>query len=412
MWDVKKIRQDFPILNQKIHNHNLVYLDNAATAQKPKPVITCEKTFYETDNASVHRGLHTLAARSTQAYENARTLVKTFLHANSEEECVFVRGATEGINLIAQSFSEVFIQPGDKILVTQMEHHSNLIPWQMAAKRHNATIKAIPINQKGELILKNLDQLLCDKTKIFALTYVSNTLGTINPIKKIIKKAHKKNIPVFIDAAQAAPHFPINVQELDCDFLVISGHKMFGPTGIGALYAKKPWLERLPPYQGGGSMIDVVTIEQSTYAPPPTKFEAGTPPIAQAICLGKTIEYLMALDWNAIQKYEHELLLYATKNLKTIPGLKIIGTANHKASVISFVMDKIHPHDIASIVDRQGIAIRAGKHCTIPIIDFFSVPATARVSFCFYNTIKEIDALVDSLLSVQALFKGKKTCPS
>ncbi|MCS6873074.1 MAG: cysteine desulfurase [Pyrinomonadaceae bacterium] len=403
-FDVWKIRQDFPILSENVGGKPLVYFDNAASSQVPKVVIERISKYLSQEHANIHRGVHYLSQKATNSYEAARERVKRFINARDPSECIFVRGCTEAINLVAYSFGKAFIQEGDEILITQMEHHANLVPWQVVAEERKAKLKIIPMNENGELILEEYESLLSERTKIIAITHVSNALGTINPIKEMIKIAHKFNIPVCVDGAQAVPHLKVDVQDLDADFYAFSGHKVFAPTGIGVLYGKKEWLEKMPPYQTGGGMIRRVTFEKTKYAAIPEKFEAGTPPIMPAIGLGAAIDYLDSIDFNAACEYEKELLEYATKSLCEIEGVRIIGNAREKASVISFVIDGIHPHDIGTILDKYGIAIRAGHHCAQPVMDFYNVPATARVSLAFYNTKEEIDKLVEAVKKTIEIF--------
>lgn len=403
-FDIKKVREDFPILQQKVHGHPLVYLDNAATTQKPLTVVEAMNHFYHQNNANVHRGVHTLSERADASYEGAREKIRNFIHAKSCEEIIFVRGTTEGINLIAHSFGDKYIQAGDEVIISAMEHHANIVPWQLLCERRGAKLVVIPISNDGELDLNYFKNALNEKTKLVSIVHMSNTLGTINPIHDIIKTAHKKNIPVLIDAAQSIAHLPINVQDLDCDFLVFSGHKMYGPTGIGVVYGKKKWLDEMPPFHGGGAMIANVSFEKTTYTHLPYKFEAGTPNIAGAIGLGAAIDYLNQYEWSERLSHEIGLLNYADKKMRTIEGLKILGSASHKGGIISFVLDKAHPHDIATILDRQGIAVRAGHHCTMPLMQRFAVPATARVSFALYNTEAEIDHLITAIQQVKEIF--------
>ena len=404
VFDVSAIRADFPALHQNIKGQALVYLDNAATTQKPQSVIDTVSEFYQSDNSNVHRGIHTLSERATAHYEAARQTIQTFLNAKKMEEIVFVRGTTEAINLVAQSFARPQLQPGDEILISAMEHHSNIVPWQLVCEQTGAVLKVIPINQQGELILSEFEKLLSEQTKLVALVHISNSLGTINPVHKIIAQAHAANVPVLIDGAQACAHTPVDVQALDCDFYTCSGHKMFGPTGIGVLYAKEHLLEAMPPYQGGGDMIRQVSFDKTTYNVLPYKFEAGTPNIAGVIGLGAAVNYLNRVGLNVIERYEHELLEYAEQQLNQISEVKIVGTAKDKASIISFTVENIHPHDIGTILNESGIAIRSGHHCTMPVMDFFKVPATTRASFAFYNTLAEVDKLVASLLSLKKVF--------
>ena len=402
--DINKIRADFPILAEKIRNKPLVYLDNAATCQKPQAVIDSIVHLYSHDYANVHRGVHTLSVRSTDKFEGARTKVKDFINAASEKEIIFVRGATEAINLVAQTYGKANIKAGDEILITAMEHHSNIVPWQMLCEQTGAILKVAPINLQGELIYDEFEKLISDKTRLVSVVHMSNALGTINPVKKIIAAAHAKGIPVLLDGAQAIPHMAVDVQDLDCDFYVFSGHKLYGPSGIGVLYGKQALLEAMPPYQGGGDMIRKVTFEETEYNTLPYKFEAGTPSIADAVGLGAAIDYLNAIGMDKIAAYEAELLTYATEKAKQIKGLRIIGEAEHKGAILSFVLDKIHPHDIGTMLDSLGIAVRAGHHCAMPVMDFFEVPATARASFAVYNTKEEIDVLMKGIESLIEVF--------
>lgn len=402
--DLNAIRNDFPVLNQKVNDYPLVYLDNAATTQKPKTVIEALKHYYEHDNANVHRGVHALSVRATQQFEAARTKVQHFINAKSATECVFVRGTTEGINLVAQSFVAPRILPGEEILITHMEHHSNIVPWQMLCKKTGARLVVAPISFDGEILLDEFEKLLTENTKFVALSYASNALGTINPVKKMIEMAHAHGALVLLDGAQATAHLPIDVQALDCDFYAFSGHKMYGPTGIGVLWGKKHLLEDMMPYQGGGEMINYVSFESTEYAALPHKFEAGTPNIAGAIGLGAAIDYLWSLDMEAIAAYEAHLLAYATDALEAIKGFNIIGRAKHKVPVLSFVHGTIHAHDIGTILDSSGIAIRSGHHCAMPLMDFFDVAATTRISLSFYNTKEEIDRCIQALEKVKEVF--------
>lgn len=402
--DMSIYRADFPILHQSIKDKPLIYLDNAATTQKPQVVIDALVNYYTHTNANVHRGVHALSERATHAYENARTTVKNFINAAHTEEIVFVRGTTEAINLVAQSYGRSHLQAGDEILLTELEHHANIVPWQLICQQVGAKLRVIPINEAGEINLDDVIALINKRTKLLAIGHISNAIGTINPVEDMIKIAHANQVPVLVDGAQAAPHLPIDVQALDCDFYTLSGHKVFGPTGIGALYAKAHWLEKLPPYQGGGDMISSVSFEKSTYNRPPFKFEAGTPNIAGAIGFAAALDYLTQIGMANTQAYEQELLAYATQSLSEIPGLRIIGTAAHKASILSFVLDKIHPHDIGTILDSKGIAIRAGHHCAMPLMQHFKVSATARASLAFYNTKQEIDGLTQALYEVKEVF--------
>jgi cysteine desulfurase / selenocysteine lyase len=403
-FDVQRIRRDFPILTQRIHGKALVYLDNAATTQKPQSVIDAMVRSYAVDNANVHRGVHLLSERATQAYEEARIKVQKFLNAANPREIIFVRGTTEAINLVAQTFGRVNLGKGDEVLITEMEHHSNIVPWQMICEEKGAQLRVLPITDAGELRMDLLDGLLTDRTKIVAVAHVSNSLGTINPIKTIVERAHQRGIPVLVDGAQAVAHMPVDVQALGCDFYAMSGHKLFGPTGIGVLYGRLRLLEAMPPYQGGGDMISAVSFKKTTYNVVPNKFEAGTPNIAGSVGLGAAIDYVKALDFDAVTTYEGELLAYGTKALTAVPGIRIVGTASHKASVLSFVMDDVHPHDIGTILDQEGVAIRTGHHCTQPLMERLGLPATARASLALYNTKEEIDALVGALAKVREIF--------
>ncbi len=403
-FNVEAIRRDFPILAQQVHGHPLVYLDNAATSQKPRAVIDAGSRYYERDNANIHRGVHFLSEHATGEHEAARRTVQRFINAADTHEIIFVRGATEGINLVAQTYGRTHVGTGDEILVSAMEHHSNIVPWQMLCEEKGAKLRVIPINDRGELLLDDVQKLLTPKVKLLAVTHVSNALGTVVPLRQIVEMAHAAGVPVLVDGAQAVPHIKVDVQELDCDFYAFSGHKVYGPTGIGVLYGKSELLSLVPPYQGGGDMIRSVTFEKTTYNALPYKFEAGTPDIAGAIGLGKAIEYLNQLGIENIAAHEHELLTYATESLLAVPGIRLIGTASDKAAVISFVMDDIHPHDIGTILDREGIAIRTGHHCAQPVMQRFGVPATARASFALYNTRQEVDALVAGIKKVQEVF--------
>ena len=391
--DVEAVRRDFPALHQTVHRRPLVYLDNAATTQKPAPVIDAVARFYSRDNANVHRGVHTLSERATEAYEQARRKVQRFIGAARAEEIIFVRGATEGINLVAQSFVRPRVGPGDEIVLSTMEHHSNIVPWQLLCEQVGARLSVVPIDDAGQLDVEAYVRLLGPQTKIMAITHVSNALGTVNPVGRLIELAHRQGVPVLVDAAQAVPHMAVNVVALDCDFLVFSGHKVFGPTGIGVLYGKRRWLEGMPPYQGGGDMIRSVTFEKTTFNDVPYKFEAGTPNIAGVVGLGAAIDYVHSVGLDRIAAYEHELLAYATDALESIPGVRLVGTAEEKTSVLSFLVDGVHPHDIGTLLDGEGIAIRAGHHCAQPVMARFGVAATARASLAFYNTRSEIDAL-------------------
>jgi cysteine desulfurase/selenocysteine lyase len=403
-FDVQKIRQDFPILGEKIRGKDLVYLDNAATCQKPQAVIDSIVHLYSHDYANVHRGVHTLSVRSTDKFEGARTKVKDFINAASEKEIIFVKGATEAINLVAQTYGKANIKPDDEIIITAMEHHSNIVPWQILCEQTGAVLKVAPIDLQGELIFEEFEKLISDKTRLVSVVHMSNALGTINPVKQIIAAAHEKGIPVLLDGAQAIPHMTVDVQDLECDFYVFSAHKLYAPTGVGVLYGKQALLEAMPPYQGGGDMIRKVTFEKTEYNVLPYKFEAGTPNIADVVGLGAAIDYLNAVGMDNIAAYEAELLAYATEKAQKIKGLRIIGEAKHKGAILSFVLDKIHPHDIGTMLDSLGIAIRAGHHCAMPVMDFFQVPATARASFAMYNTKQEIDVLMNGIESLIEVF--------
>ena len=402
--DVARIRDDFPILKQQVNGRPLVYLDNAATSQKPRQVIEAISRFYSEDYSNIHRGVHTLSQRSTQSYEAVRTKVQRFIHAAEDREIIFVRGTTEGINLVAFGYLRPRLQPGDEIVISGMEHHSNIVPWQMLCEEKNARLRVIPINDDGEVIFEEYEKLLNSKTRLVAVTHVSNALGTINPIRRMVEVAHRHQIPVLVDGAQAIPHLPVDVQALGCDFYTFSGHKLYGPTGIGVLYGKASLLEAMSPFQGGGDMIASVTFEKTTYNKIPHKFEAGTPDIAGVIGLGAAIDYVQTIGLAAISAYEDELLAYATREVSKIAGVRILGTAKEKASVLSFTLEGVHPHDIGTILDQQGIAIRAGHHCAQPVMDRFKVPATARASFAFYNTKEEVDALVNGIRAVMEVF--------
>ncbi len=403
-FPIEKIRTDFPILAEKIRNKPLVYLDNAASCQKPQAVIDSLVHVYTHEYANIHRGVHTLSVRATDKYEGAREKVKDFINAASHKEIIFVRGATEAINLVSQTYGKANIKAGDEIIISAMEHHSNVVPWQMLCEQTGAVLKVAPMNHAGELIYSEFEALLNTKTKLVAITHMSNALGTINPVERIIASAHAKNIPVLLDGAQAIPHMAVDVQALDCDFYVFSGHKLYAPSGIGVLYGKQALLEAMPPYQGGGDMIKTVAFDKSTYAGLPHKFEAGTPSIADTIALGAAIDYLQTIGMAAIAAYEAELLAYATSQAQQIKGLRIIGEAADKGAILSFALDKIHPHDIGTMLDSLGIAIRAGHHCAMPVMDFYGVPATARASFAMYNTKAEIDVLMQGIKSLIEVF--------
>ncbi|MEP7110743.1 MAG: cysteine desulfurase [Ferruginibacter sp.] len=397
LLDIQKIRKDFPILGSKVNGHPLVYLDNAATSQKPWRVIKAIEHYYTDLNSNVHRGVHHLSQKATDAFEASRKKLAGFINAAHDHEVIFTRGTTEAINLVAHSYGNQFVQPGDVIIISGLEHHSNIVPWQLLCEDKKAKLKVIPINEKGELLLDAFREMLDEKVKLVSVTYVSNSLGTINPVREIIELSHRQNIPVLLDAAQAIQHMPVDVQELDADFLAFSGHKMYGPTGIGVLYGKENWLNQMPPYQGGGEMIRTVSFEKTTFNELPFKFEAGTPNIEAAICLGAAVDYISELGLENIQQYEHELLEYATDKLSGIDGIRLIGTAEKKASVVSFIFDTIHPYDVGVILDQLGIAVRTGHHCTQPLMDFYGIPGTVRASFAFYNTREEIDSLTEAL---------------
>ena len=403
-FDVDKIREDFPVLKQRIHGKPLVYLDSAATAQKPFAVIDAIRKFHEVDCANIHRGVHELSQRSTAAYEETRIKAKRFLNSRAKNELIFVRGTTEGINLVASSWGRKNVKAGDEIVISTLEHHSNIVPWQMLCEEKDARLRVIPVDDRGELLLEEYEKLLGPRTRMVAVGHVSNALGTINPVRQIVEMAHRAGALALIDGAQAAPHLKIDVQALDADFYAFSGHKVIGPTGIGILYGKARLLNAMPPYQGGGDMIKSVTFEKTIYADLPYKFEAGTPNIAGGIGLGAAFDYVTRIGLDKIEAYEHELLVYGTEALSRIPGLRIIGTAREKAAVLSFVIDGIHPHDIGTVLDRQGIAVRTGHHCAQPVMDRFGVPATTRASLAFYNTFAEIDALAAGLAKVKEIF--------
>lgn len=400
-FDVERVRHDFPILQERVHGKPLVYLDNAATSQKPETVISAIANYYRRDNANIHRGVHLLSQRATDEYEAARSVVQRFLGARESREIVFVRGATEAINLVVQTYGRTHVNRDDEVLITAMEHHSDIVPWQILCEQKGAHLRVVPINEAGELRLDEFEKLLSPRTRIVGVAHVSNALGTINPIKDIIRLAHSRNIPVLVDGAQAAPHLKIDVQDLDCDFYAFSGHKVYGPTGIGVLYGKAALLESMPPYQGGGDMISAVTFEKTIYNKVPHKFEAGTPHISGVIGLGAALAYVGEIGLSAIAAHEHDLLTYATRTIGAIPGVKLIGTAREKAAVLSFVIENIHPHDIGTILDQEGIAVRTGHHCAQPVMECFGVPATVRASFALYNTTTEIDALAAGIQKVK-----------
>ena len=403
-FNVHKIREDFPILKQQVHGKPLVYLDNAATTQKPHVVIDTIVDYYRSDNSNIHRGVHTLSEHATEAYEKARESVKSFLNAQNVRGIIFVRGTTEAINLVAQTYGRTHVGLGDEVIISAMEHHSNIVPWQILCQQQRAHLRVIPVNDNGELELDELERMIGPKTKLIAIAHVSNALGTINPVREIVTLARSHDIPVLVDGAQACPHLEVDVTNLDCDFYAFSGHKVYGPTGIGVLYGKPELLDKMPPYQGGGDMIASVTFEETLYNRLPYKFEAGTPDIAGAIGLGAAIEYLRAVGLENIAAHEHQLLSYATEALSSIPGLRLIGTAKDKAAVLSFVLEGIHAHDIGTVLDQAGIAIRTGHHCAQPLMQRFGVPATARASFGLYNTAEEIDTLVAGIHSVREVF--------
>jgi cysteine desulfurase/selenocysteine lyase len=403
-FDVRRIREDFPILKQKVYGKPLVYLDNAATSQKPQRVIDAILHFYTQDCSNVHRGVHLISERATRAYEEARVKIQHSLHAAEHREIVFVRGTTEAINLVAQTYGRQHVQAGDEVLITAMEHHSNIVPWQILCEEKGARLRVAPINDRGELILEEFERLLGPRTRIVSVAHVSNALGTVNPVRQIVEMAHRWSAAVVLDGAQAAPHLKVDVQGLDCDFYAFSGHKVFGPTGIGALYGKARLLEAMPPYQGGGDMISSVTFEKTLYNTIPYKFEAGTPNVAGAIGLGAALDYVNQIGMDSITSYEHALLAYATEAIGQIPGVRLIGTAREKVGVLSFLVEGVHAHDVGTVLDREGIAIRTGHHCAQPVMERFGVPATARASLAFYNTKQDINALAASLQMVKGIF--------
>jgi cysteine desulfurase/selenocysteine lyase len=404
VWDVERIRKDFPALHQHVHGKPLVYLDNAATSQKPQAVIDALVAYYTFDNSNVHRGVHLLSERATEAYEDARARIQRHLNAASPREIVFVRQATEGINLVMASYGRRFVGAGDEIVISAIEHHANIVPWQMLCEEKGARLRVVPVDDRGDLLMEEYARLLGPRTKLVAMTQVSNALGTVTPIKEIIGLAHQQDIPVLVDGAQAVPHQPVDVRDLDCDFYVFSGHKAYGPTGIGVLYGKEQWLERMPPFQGGGDMIKSVTFEKTTYNELPYKFEAGTPHIAGAIGLAAGLEYIAGLGLEQIRDYEQELLAYGTELLSAMSGVRLIGTAPHKAAVLSFVLDGVHAHDLGTILDQQGVAVRAGHHCAMPVMQRFGVPATARASLAFYNTRGELETLAAAIERAREIF--------
>jgi len=405
IFPVKQIRKDFPNLNIKIQDKSLVYLDNAATTFKPQSVIDIVTEHYTSKASNVHRGVHYLSEQATADYENSRRKVKDFINAKEISEVIFTRGTTESINMVAQSYGRAFLKEGDEIIISEMEHHSNIVPWQMLCEEKGCVLRVIPMNEQGEIIFEEFEKLLNSKTKFVAIVYISNSLGTINPVKKIIESAHRKDIPVLVDGAQAVGHRKVDVQDLDCDFFAFSGHKLFGPTGVGVLYGKKEFLEKMPPIYGGGDMISSVTFEKTTYNVLPYKFEAGTPNIAGVIGLGAAVDYVQIIGLDNVAEYEHELLEYGTKALKTISGLRLIGTSEQKVTVFSFVLSDIHPHDLGTLVNEEAVAIRTGHHCTQPVMKHFQVPATSRASLTMYNTKEEIDALVEAIIKAKEVFQ-------
>lgn len=403
-FDIERIRSQFPILSEQVRGKPLVYLDNAATCQKPQVVIDAIGDFYRHDYSNVHRGVHALSERATKKYEEARNKVQRFINAESSDEIVFVRGTTEAINLVAQTYGKANLGEGDEILITAMEHHSNIVPWQMLCEQTGAVLKVAPINEKGELIMEGFRALLGEKTKLVSVVHMSNALGTINPVKEIIDLAHAEGVPVMLDGAQAIPHLAVDVQALDCDFYAFSGHKLYGPSGIGALYVKREILEKMPPYQGGGDMIRMVSFEKTEYNTIPYKFEAGTPNIVDTVALGTALDFVSEIGMEAIARHEHALLEYATERAAEIEGMRLIGTAENKGAILSFVLETVHPHDIGTMLDHCGIAVRAGHHCAMPVMDFFQVPATARASFAMYNTFEEVDQLIDGIKKLIEVF--------
>lgn len=405
-YDVEKIRHDFPILQEIVNGHRLVYLDNAATTQKPKVVLEALQDYYHLSNANVHRGVHTLSAKATESYEAARKTCQLFINAKATREIIFCRGTTEAINLVAQTYGRMVLKAGDEVLVTHLEHHSNIVPWQLLCEQTGAILKVAPINERGEIILSEYQKILNPNTKIVAINHVSNSLGTINPVKDMTAMAHTVGAKVLIDGAQALAHVDVDVQDIDCDFYATSGHKVYAPMGIGFLYGKAELLESMPPYQGGGEMILQVSFKKSTYAPIPQKYEAGTPNVGDAIAFAAALNYLTKIGRDATHSYEQELLAYATQKAETFPGLRIIGNAKYKICILAFVLDGIHPHDVGTILDQEGIAVRTGHHCTMPLMEFFKVPATVRASMAFYNTKQEIDQLFVALKKVQELFQA------
>lgn len=403
--DVGRIRADFPILNRMVNGKPLVYLDNAATSQKPSVVVESLRRYYLEENSNIHRGVHYLSQKATEEYEGAREKIRSFINASHSHEILFVRGTTEGINLVAHSFVGERIKPGDEILITGMEHHSNIVPWQIICEKTGAHLRVVPINDKGEVIMEEYEKMLTPKVQFVSIVHISNSLGTVNPVKEMTEMAHARNIPVLIDGAQTVSHKKVDVRDLDCDFFVFSGHKMFGPTGIGILYGKSEYLEKMPPYQGGGDMIKSVTFEKTVYNDLPYKFEAGTPNIAGVVALGSAVDYINAVGLESVYTYEQDLLAYATEAVLGVDGLRIIGTADEKSAVISFILEGVHPHDIGTIIDTEGVAIRTGHHCTQPVMKRFGIPATARASFAMYNTKAEVDALIHSIEKARKVFQ-------
>jgi len=402
--DVHKLRRDFPALQQSVHGKPLVYLDNAATAHKPAEVLEAVDRFYREDNSNVHRGVHLLSERATQAYEEARVTVQRHIRAGNVSEIIFVRGTTEAINLVAQSYGRTQVGSGDEVLITAMEHHSNIVPWQILCEEKGARLRVAPINDRGELLLEEFEKLLGPRTRMVSVAHVSNALGTVNPVGEMVERAHRWNVPVLVDGAQSAPHLKVDVQELDCDFYAFSSHKLYGPMGVGVLYGKARLLEAMPPYQGGGDMIASVSFEKTVYNRLPYKFEAGTPNVAATIGLKAACDYVNRLDAESVARHEHDLLAYATQALSAIPGVRLVGTAREKAAVLSFVIDGVHAHDVGTILDQEGIAVRTGHHCAQPVMERFGVPATARASFAFYNLREEVDALVAGIHKVKEVF--------
>ena len=403
-FDVERVRADFPILSTLAHGKPLVYLDNAATSQKPRSVIDATSRYYESQNANIHRGVYQLSETATAMYEGVRAKAAAWLHANDPREIIYVRSTTEAINLVASSWGRANLEAGDEVLITAMEHHSNIVPWQLIAEERGARVRVIPMSRDGELLLEHAAGLLTTRTKLLAVAHVSNSLGTINPIRELVALAREHGVPVLVDGAQATPHMPVDVQQLGCDFYTVSGHKVFGPTGIGLLWGRASLLDAMPPYQGGGDMIRSVTFEKTTFAPLPAKFEAGTPNIAGVAGLGAAIDYLSALPWSAVHAHERDLHDYAVEQLCDVPGVTIVGRAKQKASVVSFTLAGVHPHDVGTIVDQHGVAVRTGHHCTQPVMDFLGIPATTRASFAFYNTRAEADALAEAVRAVQKVF--------